>query len=43
MARRVGSAGLPVVHAVAGVARAAGQGGLRACLPVVRAVAGVAR
>jgi hypothetical protein len=50
MARRVGryghaggSAGLPVVHAVAGVAHAAGQGGLRACLPVVCAVAGVAR
>jgi hypothetical protein len=43
MARNVGSAGLPVVRAVAGVARAAGRGVLRACPPVVHAVAGVAR
>jgi hypothetical protein len=50
MARRVGrrgraegSAGLPFARAAAGVARAAGRGGLRVCLPVVHAVAGVAR
>jgi hypothetical protein len=49
MARRVGrrsraggSAGLPLARAVAGVARAAGRGGLRVCLPLVRA-AGVVR
>jgi hypothetical protein len=50
MARRVGrrgraggSVGLPFACAVAGVARAAGRGGLRACLLVVHAIAGVLR
>jgi hypothetical protein len=38
--RAEGNAGLPVVLGVAGVAHAAGRGGLRACLPVVRAAGG---
>src|SRR5688572_4042516 len=49
MARRAGrcshageNAGSPAVLGVAGVAHAAGRGGLRACLPVVRAAGGVA-
>jgi hypothetical protein len=47
MARRVGrrgraggSVGLPFARAVAGVARAAGRGGLRVCLLVLRAFLG---
>jgi hypothetical protein len=38
-----GSVGLPFARAVAGVARAAGRGGLRVCPPVARVVEGVAR
>jgi hypothetical protein len=37
-----GNAGSPAVLGVAGVAHAAGRGGLFACLPVVRAAGGVA-